>query len=44
MSNSELATSYAALILADEEIDITVSISDLGQERPRSGSLMERER
>ena len=27
MSNSELAASYAALILADEEIGITVSVS-----------------
>ena len=26
MSNSELAASYAALILADEEIGITVSV------------------
>lgn len=26
MSHSELATSYAALILADDDIDITVSV------------------
>lgn len=29
MSHSELATSYAALILADEDIEITVSIQSL---------------
>ena len=33
MSNSELAASYAALILADEEIGITVSILCCGVEQ-----------
>lgn len=28
MSTSEIATSYAALILADEDLDVTVSLSD----------------
>jgi hypothetical protein len=27
MSNAELATSYAALILADDGVDITVSLT-----------------
>jgi hypothetical protein len=27
MSNAELATSYAALILADDGVDITVSLA-----------------
>jgi hypothetical protein len=30
MSNAELATSYAALILADDGVDITVRIFLLG--------------
>lgn len=29
MSNAELATSYAALILADEGLDITVRVTEL---------------
>ncbi len=30
MSNAELAVSYAALILADDGVDITVRFSSLG--------------
>lgn len=40
MSTSELATSYAALILADEDIDITVSISNLSTGSLRSAQLV----
>lgn len=37
MSNAELATSYAALILADDGVDITVRIPCY----PRNGSQLE---